>query len=77
MDKELTEPKWVIINRPKIPQMPPNFRPNLGFKIGCSSSVAYTIAHFVPLQLGKTRQKNKEIDEQLLIALLFLSYILF
>ena len=22
MDKELTVPKWVLINRPKIPQMP-------------------------------------------------------
>ena len=24
MDKGLTAPKWVLINRPKIPQMPPN-----------------------------------------------------
>ena len=29
MDKGLTEPKWVLINQPKIPQMPQNFRPNL------------------------------------------------
>ena len=24
MDKELTVPKWMLINRPKIPQMPQN-----------------------------------------------------
>ena len=24
MDKELTVPKWLLINRPKIPQMPQN-----------------------------------------------------
>ena len=25
MDKGLTVPKWVVINQPKIPQMPPKF----------------------------------------------------
>ena len=29
MDKELTVPKWVLINRPKIPQMPQNLYPKL------------------------------------------------
>ena len=29
MDKELTVPKWVLINRPKIPQMPKTYLPKL------------------------------------------------
>ena len=29
MDKRLTEPKWVLIVRPKIPQLPQNYLPNL------------------------------------------------
>ena len=33
MDKGLTVPKWVLINRPKIPQMPQN----LSAKIVCPS----------------------------------------
>jgi len=33
MDKGLTVPKWVLINRPKIPQMPQN----LSAQIACPS----------------------------------------
>ena len=29
MDKELTVPKWVLIVRPKIPQMPQKFQPKM------------------------------------------------
>ena len=29
MDKALTVPKWVVINRPKIPQMPKLYQPKL------------------------------------------------
>ena len=29
MDKGLTVPKWVLINRPKIPQMPKIYLPKL------------------------------------------------
>ena len=32
MDKRLTVPKWVLINRPKVPQMPQNFWSNLSAK---------------------------------------------
>ena len=36
MDKVLTVPKWVLINWPKIPQMPPNLsaqaQKDLGFR---------------------------------------------
>ena len=34
MDKQLTVPKWVLINQPKIPQMPQN----LSAQIVCPSS---------------------------------------
>ena len=44
MDKELTVPKWVLIVRPKIPQMPQKFQPKMSaqaqkFKIFEKSSL--------------------------------------
>ena len=33
MDKELTVPKWVLINHPKIPQMPQNLSAKLSAQV--------------------------------------------
>ena len=82
MDKEPTVPKWVLINRPKIPQMSPNFWPNLGFflkKLSLGVRRPWPILlHTLFLYSWERRdRKNKEIDEQLLIAYLFLYYIVF
>ena len=84
MDKGLTEQKWVLINRPKIPQMPQNvsakalkfgilMKKNATFKIDWSHcSHAYSISYFVLMILYDLKKEN---DDSFLLSARFIDYI--
>ena len=62
MDKGLTVPKWVLINWPKIPQMPQN----LSAQIVCPSPKIWYFdekrLHWVSVVCGRKKGGNKILD---------------
>ena len=73
MDKGLTVPKWVLINRPKIPQMPQNLSAQAqkfgismkkGF-IWCPRSMIMPMVHQCPIYVpGFPKERKPHLKEK-------------